>query len=179
MPRDRRFFSKTKSRFKKTWNRVVDGLGRRIVVYLPDLESECPNCYYDKVNRRSSGICTAAPTSPNYFTVGRCSVCLGKGVLTVSRRRCIDGIVIWNPSGSGMNGLTFTESGFEGATKVEIKTDECHLDLIKQCKCVVIDGIRCKLSNPPIFRGIGEQHLLVAQFFTEKKPIQDSGESLN
>jgi hypothetical protein len=78
-----------------------------------------------------------------------------------------------------MNELTFTESGFEGATKIEVKTDPCHLDLMKQCKYVVIDGVRCKLSNPPLLRGIGEQHLLVMEFFTERKPLQGSGETVN
>jgi len=77
-----------------------------------------------------------------------------------------------------MNALTFTEAGFEGATRVEIKTDPCHLDLIKQSEYVVIDGIRCKLSNPPIIRGIGEKDILLAYFFTVDKPRLDSGETL-
>lgn len=178
MPTKRRF-DKAKKRFKSAWERTMAGLGRRIVIYLPDLESECPNCYYDKVNRVSSGIAKVSPGDPNYFTVGRCPVCLGKGVLTTTRRRCIDGIVIWNPGGEGMNSLTFTEAGFEGATRVEIKTDPCHLELIKECKYAVIDGVRCRLSNPPILRGLGEQHILIALFFTSDKPKKGSGERIN
>lgn len=176
MPRDRRLFSKTKSRFKRTWNRVQDGLGRNIIVYLQPNASECPNCYYDKVNRVSSGICKRSPGDPTYFAVGRCPVCKGKGVLTSVRRRCIKGIIIWNPSGSAMNSLTHTDAGFEGATRVEIKTDPCNLELVRDCQYVIIDGIQCKLSNPPIMRGIGEQQILIAQFFTVDKPKTDSGE---
>jgi hypothetical protein len=77
-----------------------------------------------------------------------------------------------------MNSLTFTQAGFEGATRVEIKTDPCYLDLIKQAERVVIDGINCKLSNPPIIRGIGGKQILVALFFTTDKPRIDSGETL-
>lgn len=156
----------------------MEGLGRRIAIYLLPNESECPNCYYDKVNKTSSGVCKVSPGNPNYFSVGRCPVCFGKGVLTVARRRCIDGMVIWNPSGGGANSLTFTEAGMEGATRVEIKTDVCNLDLIKECKYAIIDGIRCKLSNPPIIRGIGDKHILIAQFFTTDKPRIGSGETL-
>ena len=174
----RRRFGKAKKRFKSAWDRTMAGLGRRVTIYLSDIESECPNCYYDKVNRTSSGVCKVAPSSPTYFTVGRCPVCLGKGVLTTSRRRCIDGIVNWNPSGDGMNSLTFTEAGFEGATRVEVKTDPCNLELIRGSKYAVIDGIRCKLSNPPIVRGLGEKHVLVALFFTTDKPRIGSGETL-
>lgn len=170
MSRNRRVFSKNKARFKKAWDRVVDGLGRRIIVYLSDLESECPNCYYDKVNRRSSGVAKSNPGDSNYFTVGRCPVCLGKGVLTTARRRCIDGIVIWNPSGDRMNDIAFTSAGHENAIKVEIKTDPCHMDLLKESKYVVIDGVRCKLSNPPTLRGIGDKHILIAWFFSVDSP---------
>jgi hypothetical protein len=145
---------------------------------LPSHKNECPNCYYDKVNRTSSGIPKVSPGDPNYFTVGRCPVCHGKGVLTTARKRCIQGIVIWNPAGDEMNSLTFTQAGFEGATRVEIKTDPCYLDLIKQAERVVIDGINCKLSNPPIIRGIGGKQILVALFFTTDKPRIDSGETL-
>jgi hypothetical protein len=176
MPSNRRIKHKTKQRFKKTWKGVVKGLGRRIVVYLSDIKRECPNCYYDKVNRTSSGVYKTGGST--YFAVGRCPVCLGKGVLVTTRRRCIEGIVIWNPSGDNMNSLTFTEAGFEGATRVEIKTDICNLELIKNAKYVLVDGLKCKLSNPPIIRGIGGKDLLVAQFFTTDKPKKGSGEYL-
>lgn len=178
MPSNRRIKYKTKRRFKNAWKSVSNGLGRRIVVYQPDTECECPNCYYDKVNRTSSGICKGSPGDPNYFAVGRCPVCLGKGVLVTTRRKCIEGIVIWNPSGDRMNSLTFTEAGFEGATKVEIKTDPCNLELIKNAKYVLIDGLKCKLSNPPIIRGLGEKDILIALFFTTDKPRKNSGERL-
>lgn len=178
MPSNRRIKNKSKNRFKKTWKRVADGLGRRIIVYMPDIKHECPNCYYDKVNNASSGVCKVSPGDPNYFAVGRCPVCLGKGVIITSRRRCIKGIVVWNPTGDSINSLTFTEAGFEGATRVEIKTDPCNLELIKNAKYVMIDGLKCKLSNPPIIRGIGSKDILVAQFFTTDKPKKDSGERL-
>lgn len=171
-----RHINKTKRRFKKTWKRVIDGLSRRITVYQPDTERECPNCYYDKVNRTSSGVYKAGGST--YFAVGRCPVCQGRGVLVTTRRKCIDGIVIWNPSGDAMNALTFTEAGFEGATRVEIKTDPCNLELIKNAKYVLIDGLKCKLSNPPIIRGIGTKDILIAQFFTTDKPRKNSGERL-
>jgi len=173
-----RHIENSKIKFKKSWDRLLDGLGRRIVVYLSDLESECPNCYYDKVNRISSGVCKVSPISPNYFVVGRCPVCNGKGVLTTTRKKYIHGIVIWNPGGDVMNSLTFTEAGYEGATRVEVKMDPSYLNTIKNSKYVLIDGVKCKLSNPPIIRGIGEKHILIAQFFTTKKPGSDSGETI-
>jgi len=176
MPSNRRIGHKTKDRFKKAWEHVRDGLGRSIIIYLADTRSECPNCYYDKIHDRSSGIPKSAPGDPDYFTIGRCPVCRGKGVLTVARRKCIHGIVIWDPSGDGANAMTFSEAGVDGATVVEIKVDVCYLDLIKNSKYAVIDGIKVKLAKPPIIRGLGNKSVLVAQFFTNEKSSPDSGE---
>jgi hypothetical protein len=169
MPSNRRIKFKTKKRFKKRWDRVVGGLGRRITIYLHPLEHECPSCYYDKVNRMSSNVCKVSPGNPGYFIGGRCPTCNGRGVLITLRKRCIDGIVVWNPGGDKMNEFTFSEAGHEGARQVEIKTDPCHKDLITNCDHAVVDGISCKLSDPPVIRGLGEKHLLIAHFFATEK----------
>ena len=179
MSRNRRIGTKAKPRWDRAMHRVIDGLGRKVLVYLPDRRSECPNCYYDKVHDKSSGVCKVAPSSPTYFTVGRCPVCYGKGVLTTTVRKCIHAIVIWNPQGYATNAKTFSEAGWEGVTSAEIKTDKCHLDLIKRAKYVSIDGIKCQLSTGPLIRGIGGKAILVAQFVTMDKPRVGSGEEIN
>jgi len=167
---------KTKERFKKSINNLVSGLSREVVVYSKDLRSECQNCYYDKVNDRSSGIYKAGGLK--YFVTGRCPVCYGKGVVTTSRKRAIKGLVIWNPQGDRLNALAFTEGGTGGATRIEIKMDPIYLDLIKSCKHVVIDNIMCKLAGPPIIRGLGNKSVLVGEFFTDAKSKAGSGERL-
>jgi len=159
--------NKTKKRFKKTIQGVVKGLGRKITVYLTDRLSECPNCYYDKLNDRSSGIAKVAPSSPTYFTVGRCPVCRGRGVITTSRKKCINANIIWNPPREILNSLNFNEAGYVGATKVQIKTDPCYLELIRDCKKIIVDGVSCKVASPPLRRGLGNESLLVTILFTE------------
>ena len=169
MPRNKRIGFKAKDRFKKIMDRFIDGLGRDVFVYLTPTRSECPNCYYDSRNNRSSGIPKVDSSSPTYFITGRCPVCYGKGVLTTSRRKKIHALVIWDPSGEGLNTLTFTEAGYEGATKVQIKTDPIYHNYIKNSEYMLIDGLKCKLSNPPILRGVGSKSVLVAEFFTTEK----------
>lgn len=167
---------KAKKRFDKGFERFIDGIGRKIFVYSQNAISECPNCYYDKANDKSSGICKVDALNPNYFLVGRCPVCLGKGVLTSSVKRCIQAVVIWDPSSNGMNALSFNEAGKIGATKIQLKTDACYLELLRDCKYVVIDGIKCVLSDPPILRGVGLKSIVVGNFLTTKKPSSSSGE---
>jgi len=176
MSRNRKVGTKANKRWKQSMSRLIDGLGRKILIYLADRRSECPNCYYDKVHDKSSGIAKVDQSSPTYFTYGRCPVCTGKGVLVTARRKCIEGMVIWNPQGNSTNNITFSSAGTEGITSVEVKTDVCNLDNIKASKHVVIDGIRCKLANPPIIRGVGGKSVLIALFVTTDKPNVDSGE---
>lgn len=166
---NRRIGRKTKKKFKKSWDRVKNGLSRNITVYLTSTESECSNCYYDKVNRASSGVPKSSPGDDNYFTTGRCPVCNGKGILTTSRRTHIKGIVIWNPSGDKLNNMLSGQPGLQSAALVEIKTDISYADTIKNSNYVIIDGFKCKLAAPPILRGIGSQQILVAHFLTSDK----------
>lgn len=169
---------KAKKRFDKSFERFIDGVGRKILVYSQNAISECPNCYYDKANDKSSGICKVGASDPNYFLVGRCPVCLGKGVLTTSIRKCIQGVVIWDPGGDRMNSLSFNEAGKIGATKIQIKADACYFELLRDCKYIIVDGIKCILANPPLLRGVGKRSIVIANFFTSEKPSSASGESL-
>jgi hypothetical protein len=40
----------------------------------------------------------------------------------------------------------------------------------------MVDGIECKMSRPPILRGLGTQAVLIITAFTTDKPKIDSGE---
>lgn len=161
--------NKAKNKFRKTIQGVVKGLSRKIAIYLSDKRAECPNCYYDKVNDRSSGVCKVSPSDPYYFVVGRCPVCKGRGVIVTSRKKYIVANVVWNPSSESLNVIDFSEAGKEGVTKVQIKTNPCYLELIRDCKKAVIDGVSCRIASPPLLRGLGNRSLLVAIFLTEGK----------
>jgi hypothetical protein len=112
-----------------------------------------------------------------YFVKGRCPVCLGKGYLETKRKRWIDAVVAWDPSqrGSG-NQMVYTPAGTEGSTIVQLKTDPKYYDLFKNSESLLIDGVECKMSRPPILRGLGNQAILVITAFTTEKPKIDTEE---
>ena len=102
---------------------VVNGL------YLESNRFNCNSCYFDKLTSKSTGKCKwtvteadqlqtdYALTNPGvtrykYFSVGRCPVCRGKGLLETPRMKIIDCLVIWNPKGaSGDNEDVYTAAG--------------------------------------------------------------------
>ncbi len=112
-----------------------------------------------------------------YFSCGRCPVCHGQGYIEIQRRKSIACLVTWDPNlGSSTNNLTFTPAGTEGSTIVQLKTHPKNLDLFKNSSKIVIDGVECKLSRPPILRGLGTQTTMVVTAFTTEKPSIDTDE---
>lgn len=192
--KNNRVRSFTKDKYQKAIRNIVKGLSRKVQVYKQPIKSECPNCYYDKMTDSSTGKCKWTPvealakqaeweasgnitTMYKYFLRGRCPVCKGQGYLETQRRVWVDCLVTWDPSARGFgNTMTYTPAGTEGSTIVQLKTEPKFFDLFKNCTKLVIDGIDCKLSKPPLLRGLGNQSLLIITAFTTDKPKIDSDE---
>lgn len=188
-----RISPKTRDRFRKSIRDVLKGLSRKVQVYKQPIKSECTNCYFDKMTGRSTGKCRhsleeseqlqAAWVAEHpgevrfkYFRLGRCPICRGVGYLEIRRRAWADCVVIWNPSSRYDNNTVYTPAGTEGSSVVQLKTDPKYYDLFKNCERIIVDGVECKLSRPPILRGLGNQSVLIIESFTTDKPKIDSGE---
>ncbi len=194
----------TRKKHKKAIQDVLKGLSRKVLIYKQPRRQECPNCYFDKLTNRSTGKCKWTVTEAEdrqaeweaanpstvacetrfvsnirykWFRYGRCSICSGAGYLETKRRTYAYCVVIWNPSArGGGNEMTYTPAGTEGSTIVELKTNPKHYDDFKNCDYIVVDGIKSKISRPPILRGLGVQAVLTIIAFTTEKPAIDSGE---
>ena len=188
-----RIGAKTKNRYRRAIKDVIKGLSRRVVIYKQPIKLECDNCYYDKFTNKSTGKCKwslseaklkqsdwqlvhPGQTHFKWFSVGRCPICRGKGYLEIKRKAYIDGLIIWAPESRYGNEMLYTPAGAEGSTTVEIKTDPKHYDVFKNCVSIIVDGIECKLSKPPLLRGLGNQAILIISAFSTDKPKLDSGE---
>jgi hypothetical protein len=174
---------------------VIKGLSRKVKIYLQPIKSECPNCFYDKLTNRSTGkckwtalqaqqkqdeweasTCYLGTTRYKYFLKGRCPVCKGQGYVETQRTTWADCLVTWNPQEPFGNEMTYTPAGAEGSTVLKLKTDPKHYDDFKNADKVIVDGVECKISRPPIMRGLGNQSILVITAFTTEKPAIDSDE---
>lgn len=190
-----RLKNKTQMKYqKRIRDFVIDGLGRSVEVFKQPIKSECPNCYYDKLTDKSTGECSWTYSETvqkqadytaaggiglryKYFIKGRCPICSGKGYLEVHRRTHVQAKITWDPGVTGRgNTTTYTAAGTEGSTLIELKTHPKYQDIFKNCLMVKVDGIECKISKPPIIRGLGNQALLIVTLFTTEKPKLDSGE---
>lgn len=181
-----------KDQYQRLMREVVSDLGRKVLIYKQPAKADCPNCFYEKMTDSSTGKCrwtlleardkqSAWLAAGNdtimykYFIKGRCPVCLGKGVLEVDRKVWVNALINWDPSGND-NSMITTPAGTEGSTIVLLKTDPKYFETFKNCKKLIVDGVECKISRPPILRGLGNQTLLIVTAFTTEKPAIDSTE---
>ena len=192
MPRNK-ISPKAKRMFQKGIRNVIKGLSRGVLIYLQSKKSECPNCHFDKFTNRSTGVSKWTVTEAiqkqalweaagntsirfKYFLRGRCPICAGKGYLEILRKKWIDCLVTWNPQNRHGNELSYTPAGTEGSTMVMLKTDPKYFDTFKNCSKIIVDGVECRLSSPPLSRGLGNQSILTISAFTTEKPKVDTDE---
>lgn len=184
---------KAKRRFSEKIRSVIDGLSRTVSIERTEKE-DCPNCYHDKYTGTSAGKCKWTKDQAEakqvqwelihpgqvrykYFDKGRCPVCRGSGTIDTEKTINVRCAVIWNPDSRFGNDTMYTVAGADGNTIVILKTKPRYIDMFKNPDTIiVIDGIKCKVSKPPVVRGLGNQALLVVTCFTTDKPKVGSGE---
>ena len=187
-----RISKRVKEKHQKAIRNIIKGLSRKVEVYQQPKRVECFNCHYDKYTDSSTGKCKYTPAQAiikqqewedagnvtvryKYFLKGRCPICHGRGYLEILRKTWIDALVTWDPSARG-NSISYTPAVSEGSTIVALKTHPKYFDLLKNSKKIIVDGIECKMSKPPLLRGLGTQAILIISAFTTEKQSIDSNE---
>lgn len=163
--------------YKSLIKSVVKDLGETILVYGAPEKEACPNCYQDLVTGESKNIVDpsfVAPVvifgetiSPIPFTRGRCPVCKGVGFLLNEVPTIVKALVKWNPKDGD---LSLTPAGIEGANIARIKARRSYYQVIRDAEYFIVDGVKCVLSSPPVFRGLGAQDELVVAFLQSVSP---------
>lgn len=163
--------------YKDLIKQVISDLGESIFVYgAPDIE-DCPNCLHDLVTGESKNIYDSnfiTPVTifgniinPQSFARGRCPVCKGQGSLKDYSPTTVRALVKWKVE---KGDLENTPIGIEGQNLVRIKTRSTHYTTIRDAEYIMIDGVRCELYQPPVYRGLGKQDEMVVAFFRSVEP---------
>ena len=167
-----------KKEVRRKHREIFNELARNItVISKPSVEekTDCPNCF------SSAGVSTnvfdssfVSPVvifgdtiSPISFSRGLCPVCYGVGYLKNDNilSKCIDALVRWDPSGNdGRETIGVTQAGLEGSSVVRIEVKECHFDDVRDAEHFLVDGIKCSLIKPPVFRHLEKIDVTVVAY---------------
>jgi hypothetical protein len=162
-------------------NQVVVDLSDSIVVYNPSIIVSCPNCLYDIVTNKSSGIFNASFSGPIILFSGTtsqitidpqpfdsymCPVCWGEGKLEATSYATINALVDFFPeelyaADAKYDPLPY---GKDGKTYIIVKTSEKNYDILLNCLYISFNGIRYEKIKPPLYDGIGINALVICWF---------------
>lgn len=159
--------------YKKVMNEVIKDLSDDITVVSAPQKIDCPNCVYDSVSKKSTGIYDtsfSAPitvfsgtssertVSPVSFTRGRCPVCFNEGVLVIENKATIRGRFDFFPdavsTGPG-KGLVPEPYGRDGKTYSQITAHCKYYELLLNATYVEFFGVKYGFIFPPLLSGIG------------------------
>ena len=143
---------------------LINQLGKNILMEFPPVVAECPNCYADNMNKRSTGV--YKPGGPTSFPRGqRCPTCNGEGALYTKETKCIKALLKWNPKDAETFGISIQDS--RGI--VRIKTYLTELDDLKRAATILVNydiagqvELRTKLLKGPIPVGLREDRYCIS-----------------
>lgn len=167
--------------YKKYINQVVSDLGREIDVLSSLTTVVCPNCYWDGVTNKSSGVFDSSFVSPVTvfsstsaertitpipFTRGRCPVCFGEGKLVAHSVTTITANISYYPEELGGKSEEYNVEPFgkDGKSYIILKTHEKNYSLLLNCDAIFINDVRYEKVRPPVYDGVGIHALAVCWF---------------
>jgi len=159
-------------RYQSIIREVVEDLSNDVTVLNPAARVNCPDCLYDSVTNKSSGIFDSsfvAPVtvfagtssertiSPTAFSRGRCPICFGEGQLEATSTTVIKALIDFFPDelraeNSGLHPESF---GRDGRTYIILKAHSKYYETLLNAIAVLHEGIRWELVKSPVFTGVG------------------------
>lgn len=143
---------------------LINQLGANIQLEFDPIRTPCPNCKFDRIRKRSTGI--YIPGGPRPFGRGRqCPWCKGIGLLETAVTRCIKCLTKWNPDDAGNFGISVKNR--KGV--VRFKTFLTEADDLSRAITAIADFdissqilLRVKLIQKPIPVGLREDRYCIS-----------------
>ena len=143
---------------------LINQLGKNIYLEFDPILSRCPNCTYDTMRKRSTGIYITG--GPRPFARGRrCPYCKGKGLLETAVNKCIKCLIKWNPQDAKNFDIAVTKN--HGL--VRLKTFLTEADDLKRAKTVIVNHdiadkmkLRMRLVKGPTPVGLREDRYCIS-----------------
>ncbi len=143
---------------------LINQLGKNIYLEFDPIRDPCPNCEFDTIRNRSTGI--YIPGGPRPFARGRrCPYCKGRGFLETAVNKCIKCLIKWNPSDAKNFGISISQkSGI-----VRFKTFLTEADDLIRARTVIANHdiagqmkLKVKLIQGPIPVGLREDRYCIS-----------------
>lgn len=136
-------------------NALINQLGKTCkVIYESGLGQQCPNCFFDVANQRSTNKYNG--TGPRAFTSGKCPVCRGSGFLpeTTTSSDTLILLIDWQPKSwtlidtlTSLQGVTPNGGKISKGDLVSAKGYIADMPKVIQSKYIILDYQNAKYEN--------------------------------
>lgn len=143
---------------------LINQLGKNVYLEFDPIREPCPNCEYDTMRKRSTGIYKAG--GPRPFARGRkCPYCKGRGFTETAVNKCIKCLIKWNPEDAKNFGIAVSKVG----GVVRLKTYLTEADDLSRATTVIVNydivsqmKLKVKLIQGPIPVGLREDRYCIS-----------------
>ncbi len=143
---------------------LINQLGTNVHLEFNPIKTPCPNCTFDNIRKRSTGI--YIPGGPRPFSRGRqCPWCKGRGFEETPVQKCIKCLAKWNPQDAADFGISVSKR--KGV--VRLKTFLTEADDLIRANTVIAEAdivsqlkLRVKLIKGPIPVGLREDRYCIS-----------------
>jgi hypothetical protein len=143
---------------------LINQLGKNVLLEFDPIRSPCPNCIFDPIRNRSTGIYIQG--GPRPFRRGRqCPWCKGLGFEETQVQKCIKCLIRWNPTDAGDYGISLRDY----RDVVRFKTHLTEFDDLVRAKTArsnydIQDKLllRVRLIKSPILIGLRESRYCIS-----------------
>lgn len=150
--------------FQSRIDALINQLGKNILLEFEKIRSPCPNCEFDTMRGRSTGIWI--PGGPRPFARGRrCPWCKGNGFEETDNNKCIKALLKWSAKDVAHHGITLSDH--KGV--VRIKTFLTEFDDLKRAETIIVNHdiqnitrLRVRLIKGPTPVGLREDRYCVS-----------------
>lgn len=143
---------------------LINQLGKNVYLEFDPIRGPCPNCTYDTLRKRSTGIYKTG--GPRPFARGRkCPHCKGRGFEETLVNKCIRCLIKWNPKDAENFGISVSNH----KDIVRLKTYLYNFDRLKRAKFAITNydimnmiKLKVKLIQEPILVGLRESRYCIS-----------------
>jgi len=142
---------------------LINQLGKNVYLEFTPIREPCPNCEYDTMRKRSTGVYKAG--GPKSFARGlKCPYCKGRGFTETPVNKCIKCLIKWNPEDAKNYGISVSKMG----GIVRLKTYLTEANDLSRAQTVIVNHdivnqmkLKVKLVQGPIPVGLREDRYCI------------------
>jgi hypothetical protein len=126
---------------------LINQLGKNVTLSFDSQLEQCPNCIYDAINKRSTGVYKQGGSRP-FIRGKKCPYCYGEGFLETYTQKCIKCLIKWSPHDIERYGISIEKK----ESVVRFKTYITEMNDLLRASSAIVDLNQVDITELKVHR---------------------------